>query len=209
MTTMIPYVVRPGDYLTRIAARRGFDPKTVWDDPKNADLKKRRPNPEVLAAGDILYVPEEKPKKNPLTIGGTNSFKARLPRVKVKVVLNGSDGKPLANAKYWVDGEEAGTTAGDGKVEIEVRPTQTSVSLRVEGCPDTYLLRVAHLDPIDTDAGVRQRLVNLRYLPESSAHVTPAQLADALRRFQQQNGLSPTGVADDDTRQKLVSANGS
>jgi hypothetical protein len=209
MSEMIPYVVRQGDYLTRIAARRGFDAQEVWQHPRNEELRRRRPNPEVLAAGDVLYVPDAEAPRNALTIGGTNSFTTRLPTVKLELSLTGSDGQPLANKRYWVDGEEAGTTGGDGKVEIEVRPTQPSVALRVEGCEDIYRLRVAHLDPVDTPAGVRQRLVNLRYLPENALQITDEQQADALRRFQERMNLAVTGEPDDATRERLVSENGS
>ncbi|MBI4955352.1 MAG: peptidoglycan-binding protein [Myxococcales bacterium] len=209
MSTMIPYVVRPGDYLTRIAARRGFDARAVWQHERNAELRRRRPNPEVLAAGDILYVPESRPSRSSLTVGGTNAFSVRLPTVKIELALTGSDGRPLANKRYWVDGEEAGTTDGDGKVALAVRPTQPSVSLRVEDSPDTYLLRLAHLDPVDTGAGVRQRLVNLHYLPEDGGLVTEEHLAEALRNFQRRMGLDESGAPDDATRERLVSEHGS
>src|SRR5262245_33961554 len=105
MAEMIPYVIRPGDYLTRLASTRGFDAKKVWEDPKNDELRKRRPNPEVLAAGDILYVPEEEPKRLSLKVGGQNGFAATIPTVKLHLTLTGSDGKALANTPYWVDGE--------------------------------------------------------------------------------------------------------
>src|SRR5688500_6803666 len=110
MPSMIPYVVRPGDYLTRIASRRRFDAEQVWQHPQNAELRRRRPNPEVLAAGDILYVPDTEPRRHALTVGGTSSFTARIPTVKLELSLTGSDGQPLASKRYWVDGEEAGST---------------------------------------------------------------------------------------------------
>jgi Putative peptidoglycan binding domain len=209
MSAMIPYVVRQGDYLTRIAMRHHFDANEVWQDPQNDELRRRRPNPEVLAAGDILYIPETEPTRNSLTIGGSNNFSVRLPTVKLELNVTGSDGQALANKRYWVDGEEAGTTDGNGKVEIEVAASQPSAALRVEGCQDIYRLRIAHLDPVDTPSGVRQRLVNLRYLPENAIRVTDEQQSDALRRFQEQCGLEITGQPDDATRDRLVSENGS
>jgi hypothetical protein len=38
---MVPYVVRPGDYLLKLAHRHGFDVDTVWNDPGNDDLRQR------------------------------------------------------------------------------------------------------------------------------------------------------------------------
>ncbi|MFO0548359.1 MAG: peptidoglycan-binding domain-containing protein [Polyangiaceae bacterium] len=172
-------------------------------------MRQRRPNPEVLAAGDILQIPESQPTRNPLRLGSTNSFSVRLPTVKLELTVNGSDGQPLANKRYWVDGEDAGSTDGAGKVQIEVRPTVPSILLRVEGLSDTLLLRVAHLDPIDTDDGVRQRLTNLHYLPDDATCVTEESVAEALRRFQQVMGLEVTGTANQATRERLVSSHGS
>lgn len=50
---MTPYIVQQGDYLAKLAFVHGFEPDEVWNDPKNADLKKLRPDPNVLAPGDV------------------------------------------------------------------------------------------------------------------------------------------------------------
>ena len=62
--TMRPYVVRQGDYLTGLADRHGFDPKQVWEDQRNAELRAERPSPEVLAPGDIVFLPEHPPREH-------------------------------------------------------------------------------------------------------------------------------------------------
>lgn len=208
---MIPYVVRPGDYLSRLAHLHGFDAAKVWDHPKNAELRERRHNPEVLATGDVLHIPKPEPKRHSLSVGGTNRFTTNVPRIKLRVYLTGTDGQPLANARYWVDGEPepAGTSDGEGLVEIEVSPAQRSLSVRVEGCEDSYVFNVALIEPIDTDAGLRQRLLNLRYLPEDGEAITPERTREAVQRFQEGHDLEPTGDVDDATREALVSAHGS
>jgi hypothetical protein len=209
MGPMIPYVVRQGDYLTGIARRRGFDAQEVWQHPTNAALRERRPNPEVLAAGDILHVPETPAPGHRVTMGTTNRFSGRLPSVVLALSLSGSDGRPQANKRVWVDGEEAGSTDGDGRIQLRAQATRPSVMLRVEGSADDYLLSIAHLDPIDTDAGVRQRLANLGFLPEDSASVTEQEHTEALRSFQRQMGLDATGAPDAQTTRRLVSEHGS
>ena len=55
--TMKPYVIKQGDYLTRIAHRLGFVANEVWNDPKNAELKALRSDPDTLKSGDIVFVP--------------------------------------------------------------------------------------------------------------------------------------------------------
>jgi N-acetylmuramoyl-L-alanine amidase len=208
---MIPYVVRPGDFLGRLAHVHGFDADAVWNHPANADLRRRRTSPEVLATGDILHIPDEPRARHPLRLHATNAFSTRVATVRVRVALSGSGGRPLANARYWLDGatEPSGTTDGGGIATIEVEPTKTSVSVRVDGCSDVYLLRIGHIEPADSEAGVRQRLLNLSYLPEDSEHVTRERVGEALRRFQQRHGLELTGQPDGATVQALVREHGS
>ena len=51
-----PYIVRQGDFLSKIAAQLGMDPSRIWELSENDELRARRPNPEMLAPGDVLHV---------------------------------------------------------------------------------------------------------------------------------------------------------
>ncbi len=69
-----------------------------------------------------------------------------------------------------------------------------------------YSFRLGRLEPSDTPRGARQRLVNLGLLPpggESSGAIDPPTAA-ALRAFQIQAGLRPTGELDASTATKLA-----
>ena len=57
MSDTIPYVVRQGDHLRSIAFSRGLDPDAVWQGDANSTLRKQRPNPDLLAPGDVLFLP--------------------------------------------------------------------------------------------------------------------------------------------------------
>ncbi len=52
------YIVEQGDCLSSIAFERGFLPETIWGHSNNSDLKQQRVNPNVLNAGDSLYIPD-------------------------------------------------------------------------------------------------------------------------------------------------------
>ncbi|MFT3765690.1 MAG: hypothetical protein QM820_09265 [Minicystis sp.] len=84
-----PYVVRQGDYLTRLAHRFGFDAEEVWNDPKNAEIKKLRSSMEVLAPGDIVYLPEPTRATLPIQKGTTNRYVATIPKVENDVPVPG------------------------------------------------------------------------------------------------------------------------
>src|SRR5215471_3470859 len=100
---MKPYVIRQGDYLTKLAHTLGFDADKVWNDGKNADLKKSRQDPNMLQAGDILFIPDEPRQRFPLNAKIENDFVATVPTVGVSVVMK-EDDVPVANEKYTLEG---------------------------------------------------------------------------------------------------------
>ena len=101
-----PYVVTQGDHLTSLASRFGFDADDVWGHPKNEELRASRGGDRhVLLPGDVLYIPEAKPRWLPVTVGRTNAFVVPLNPVSV-VVRFVAEGKPLAGEAYVVTGAD-------------------------------------------------------------------------------------------------------
>jgi len=61
------HTVVQGEHLSSIAKKYGFSSyKTIWDHGQNADLKKKRQNPNVIFPGDRLFIPD-KVEKSPGT----------------------------------------------------------------------------------------------------------------------------------------------
>ena len=53
-----PYIVKPGDTLTSIAKQFGFSNwADVYNNPANASLRARHPNPSQLQPGDQIIIP--------------------------------------------------------------------------------------------------------------------------------------------------------
>lgn len=52
------YEIRDGDCVSSIAFAHGFVWETLWNDPRNAALKDKRKDPNILNAGDVLYIPD-------------------------------------------------------------------------------------------------------------------------------------------------------
>jgi hypothetical protein len=116
------------------------------------------------------------------------------------------DDEPLANQPYTLQLDTgrtlSGSTNGAGKIEMCIPPDARSGKLTV-GTGDeaqVYELRLRHLNPVDTEQGLRSRLENLGYRGE---------LEDVLRQFQTDQKLPESGQADDATRAKLLNLHGS
>jgi peptidoglycan hydrolase-like protein with peptidoglycan-binding domain len=213
---MVPYVIRAGDHLQEIAYRMGFDADKVWQDEKNADLRKLRPDPNILCPCDILYVPDPKsqpPKWLAVSVGSTNAFTAEIPRVHISVAFTQA-GEPIANAACIVHGmppPNTFDTDGDGKLALDV---PVHIRLLTVEFPEQCLLRrlqIGYLDPSSVPSGIWERLRNLGHVAPDAApsdEVDEVTLSNAVRAFQRAHGLTVTGEVDDDTRQQLESTHG-
>jgi hypothetical protein len=212
---MVPYVVRSGDHLLKIALKMGFDANAVWQDPKNAALRALRPSMHVLCVGDVLYVPKQLPPQwMPLKVGSRNPFHAKVPTVKIalKVVL---EGKPLASEKCKLQElPDLGdlTTTSDGTLRLEVPVATEAVTVEFTSVDLILPLRIGHLDPVSEPTGVYQRLTNLGCVfgePGDIGTPDAQSLREPLAEFQLEAGTKDaTGDLNDDARSKLKSAYG-
>ena len=73
---MPTHIVRAGENLTAIARKYGYsDWKTIYDHARNADFRKKRPNPNVIMPGDEIYVPDKvTPSPVPRGIASDDDF---------------------------------------------------------------------------------------------------------------------------------------
>ena len=212
------HAVAPGDCMASIAAKYGFAQwETIWNHPKNAGIKQRRKNPNVLAPGDQIFVPDPTPGSYACATGSRHTFQVQRAKTRLRLQLVDGSGQAYANAAYTVEVgkggapvvKSKGTTPGNGLIDVLVPADATSgkVTLVPEGkAPEDaieWTLRLGHLDPIQEASGARARLDNL--FPK----VPGLEVADADRQkalllaFQELYGLPETGELDDATAQKL------
>jgi hypothetical protein len=182
-----PYVVKQGDYLARLAYKFAFDADTVWNDLKNADLRKVRPNPNILWPTDILYIPDQgnkQPVTHHLTTGATNSFVTTDPPTgTVCFRLVGAAPSTYASKAYKVQELDQLTglvTDKDGVATFPAPVTLRMATVVFTESGETYALSLGAIDPINTLSGVFQRLRNLGYIGGDSEFDLAADL-DALR----------------------------
>ncbi len=102
------YIVQTGDCISSIAFERGFFWETIWNHPKNAELKQKRTDPNILKEGDIVHVPDKELKEESCATDKKHKFKIKgVPaKLKLKVMEPPKpDDKPV---------EENATGADDG-----------------------------------------------------------------------------------------------
>src|ERR1035438_4067954 len=118
------YTVVQGDHLSKIAKDNGFpDYHIIWDHPNNADLKNKRKNPNVLHPGDQVFVPDKEQKQESGSTEKRHTFVIKKEPLKLRLVLEDSNKKPIANAQYalLVEGEVTQhTTDSRGHIEQEI-----------------------------------------------------------------------------------------
>jgi N-acetylmuramoyl-L-alanine amidase len=187
--------------MTSIADRYGLFLDTVWNHGENAALKEQRQDPNVLQPGDVLFIPEKRIKQETASTERHHRFRKKgIPALlKVKIVIGA---EPYTNRPYTltIDNQVVaeGRTDGEGFVEAPIPAQAREGSIRV-GPPDNYIVfpvSLGTLDPIDTQEGISGRLGNLGYGVEEH-------LEEAIRTFQADNDMEPTGTMDPATRDKL------
>src|SRR6266545_5299362 len=163
--------VKRGDTMVLIAHRYGFrsiDP--IWDHPQNAALRKKRPNPFVLAQGDSVFIPDKKTEDHNCETDQRHVFRIRNLKQSLEHILLDDDDKPLAGRKYElkVGGKSfSGQTDGQGAIRAEIPLEAKTGELkvwRVDGDPAscrTWNLQLGHLEPVETTFGLKGLLFNL------------------------------------------------
>jgi hypothetical protein len=212
------HTVRQGECLTSIARKHGIsDPRRIHDHPDNAELKQKRPNPNILSPGDRVFIPPCTPKAFSCATDQTHRFVVRVLPVWLRVYLKGHGGRALANKRYRLELQNTavtGTSGDDGLVEVRVPHDAEEGNLsvwlreRAEEPSMTWKIRIGHLDPIDDVSGVQARLRNLGFPPGAIDGRLGPSTRTAVADFQRRNDLTPRGELDRATLDRLTEKHG-
>jgi hypothetical protein len=200
------YEVESGDSMPSIAKQTGFFWETLWNHDKNADLKEKRKNPNVLLAGDQVFIPELEPKTFSKAADAQHKFRRKGVPVKLVLKLLKSDGEPRANEAYVLtvnNKDLKGNTDGDGVLKQYIPNDAREGILKLDDGKECFPVRIGALDPVDTVTGLQQRLANLGYDCEETGQLDDPTVR-ALTLFQAANQLDPSGAPDDATKAKLL-----
>jgi hypothetical protein len=199
------------DSVDRLALAHGLFPATVWQHPRNDALRKARQSRNVLAQGDVLFIPAIRRK----TIAVQPKVRYILKRHGVPSRLRLrllDDFQPLADLAWTlaVPGEATvqGRTDADGVLQAWVSAAASSAVLSyiANGALRELNISLGALLPGRVAGGWRQRLRNLGFACDAEDR-QPLSAADqrAIGRFQEYWGLPVTGTADAITIEKIRS----
>jgi hypothetical protein len=209
------HVVEQGEYLSQIAFEAGFrNYEAVWNDAANADLKKKRQNPNVLFPGDVVVIPDRKTREESVATDQRHRFKVTIPKLKLRIRLIGLDSKPAADVEVdiTIDGNVTPvTTPGDGMIEQLLSPIARGGSIRFKDERTAFKqqiaieVKVGHLDPVEEESGQRGRLNALGYEAGDPAKSGDGSLEfrSAVEEFQCDHASKVDGVVGPLTRKKL------
>lgn len=192
--------VKQGECITSISDRYGLFWETVWNHAENAQLKQLREDPNALLPGDEVFIPDKQEKTEDCATEQKHRFRLKGVPAKIKIRLMLND-EPRANEPYklLIDGVwKEGNTDAEGLIEEPIPPNAKKGKLFV-GTGDRqeiFEFNLGTIDPIETEEGIRCRLLNLGYSVGEDMEA-------AIRAFQEKEDLQVTGTADDATCSKL------
>jgi N-acetylmuramoyl-L-alanine amidase len=215
------HTVIQGEHLSGIAKKYGFSSyKTIWDHGQNAELKKKRQNPNVIFPGDELFIPDKGEKVESRNTEKKHTFELKTEKLKLRLILEDLYEKPIANAKCELQIENDSTeltTDGQWKIEREIKPTDARVFLTIKD-PQTPVnevlipIKIGHLDPVDEESGQQARLNNLGYfagpVDGNSEAENKLMFQSAVEEFQCDHALVVDGKCGPATQARLKQVHG-
>lgn len=204
------HTVVAGDCLCSVAKTYGLSWDAIYNHPKNAPLRAKRPDPNVLYPGDVIAIPDTRPITAMRATGEVHEFRVVVPRAVLKLKLT-LDGEPLANEPYELlidqGKQHNGTTDGEGFLTEKINPDARVARLFLGEERVERELRLGHIDPVDTIAGLQQRLKNLGFECPTTGKLC-ARTRRAFQAFQAQQSLEQSDVPNQATQDKLLESHG-
>src|SRR5215510_921988 len=95
------YVVKQGDYVSKIAQEFGFaDYRRIWDHPDNSAIKSERKSPNVLSPGDRIFIPDRQQRFELRGTAEAHTFVLDRQPLKLCLQLLDMSSEPLKNVEF-------------------------------------------------------------------------------------------------------------
>lgn len=119
------HTVKSGESLSVIAQQYGFRSwKAIYDHPSNSEFRQKRPNPNLIMAGDKISIPEKTSKTVEAETGKEHTYKAASGKQKIEFMvtfidsLNSTDAVPELTATLVLPDGTKGDHNADSKGTI-------------------------------------------------------------------------------------------
>jgi N-acetylmuramoyl-L-alanine amidase len=192
----------------------GISATIIYADPDNAELWKKRPNPNQLMPGDEVSLGDpNRPSDLPTGAGHTLMISEGDDET-LSIFLGSRTDSSFAGKNFELtvgDRKAQGTVPDDNVIAADIPLGSDSGELKVWLSDDpeviaSWTLKIGHLDPITEVTGVQARLNNLGYDAGNVDGSEDEDLDAAVAAFQDDVGLEPSGEIDDDVRAALDQA---
>jgi Putative peptidoglycan binding domain/LysM domain len=201
----VSYTIQQGDSVISLSESYGLFADTIWNDAANSDLRQLRPDMNVLMPGDVVVIPDKRPRMEKRAAGAKYSFRRKgIPALFRLQVYDMH--LPRANQSYTltVDGVQyTGTSDSQGIVEQFVPALSKTGELVIGEDNFRIPLLFGDLDPSSELTGIQKRLNNMGYDCGDAGGELNEQTQSALTRFQREHGLPEGGEADSATIQLI------
>jgi hypothetical protein len=206
------HTVRQGECLSSLAAQHGLpDWRAVYNHPENASFQQKRPNPNVIAPGDRVYIPDRDSLFKNGTTDRRNPFVLARDKTSLLIVAADEDGNPYQEYDYKLTvGEDVyeGKTDSEGMLRhvIDAQAADGELTVWWPGTPPrhcTWHLKLGHLDPVSQISGIQARLNNLGLNAGPVDGILGPLTRTAVAEFQKKTQLTADGDPGPITQSKL------
>ncbi len=197
--------VQSGDCISSIAFQYGLFPQALWNHPANAALKAQRKNPNTLAVGDVVSIPDKRLRAEPAATNATHQFRLKGVPAQCRLqIFEGSVARANQEYELRIDGVlMQGKTDAEGVLLIPISPAAQQGTLTIGPDRAVFDLDLGALPPADTMRGAQTRLRNLGLYEGEITDAPDDAVKEALKRIQRLFALPVTGDLDETTRQKI------
>jgi len=211
---MRQYKVKQGDCLSRVARRFHSTVDKLSELPENRHLHENGRTRDILAPGDIVFIPEVAVRSEKVSTEARHKFKLKPgPEMEVALRLEIENRPRVGLACELVLDEIEGPanvveafTDENGVVRFDIPPRASSGVLKIDTF-ESYHLLFANLDPVTTVSGARQRLANLGHFVDGNNELDE-NTKRAFLNFQKDEGITESGLLDEDTMTALEKRHG-
>lgn len=211
------HTVQEGDCLSSLAEQHALaDWRSIYNHPDNSALQQERPNPNVLAPGDRVFVPDRDALFKDAATDLKHTYVLARDKTTLRIVAADEDGRPYQQLDYQltIDKEVLkGKTDDQGLVQhvIDAQAASAVFTLWWPGPPlrrCTWRIQLGHLDPVGKITGIQARLNNLGHKAGPVDEILGPVTRAAVRAFQEKYRLRVDGIPGPITQARLEEMHG-